>query len=172
MPVLGAKSNLPSLFERIKMTIEIPGKSTLELTRLLLDMNGTLSLDGKIPAGVREQLKRLADFFSIYLLTADTFGTARREAADLPLEFTKVGQQGYLDKLAFLRTLGTTATVAIGNGYNDHLMLKEAALGIAVLGPEGAHPLSLASADIVVTSIEQALDLLLHPKRIAATLRT
>jgi soluble P-type ATPase len=121
---------------------------------------------------VRERLVALAKDFSIYLLTADTFGTAAREAEGLPLRFTKVGEQGYLDKLTFLRQLGKETTVAIGNGYNDHLMLKEAALGVAVLGPEGAHPLSLAHADIVVTSIEVALDLLLNPKRIAATLRT
>ncbi len=154
------------------MKIEIPGKRALNVTHLLLDMNGTLSLDGKIPPSVRERLTVLADDFSIYLLTADTFGTARQEAQDLPVSFTKVGEQGYLDKLEFLRKLGKETTVAIGNGYNDHLMLKEAALGIAVLGPEGAHPLTLANADIVVASIETGLDLLLHPKRIAATLRT
>ncbi len=153
------------------MTIEIPGKPTLELTNLVLDMNGTLSLDGNIPQSVRDRLMALAPIFKIYLLTADTFGTAKREASDLPLEFVKVGQEGYLDKLAFIRESGRNQTAAIGNGFNDHLMLKEAALGIAVLGTEGAHPLALLNADIVTFCIEDALDLLLHPKRIAATLR-
>jgi soluble P-type ATPase len=36
-----------------------------------------------------------------------------------------------------LESLDPTKTVAIGNGNNDHLILKEAALGIAVLGDEG-----------------------------------
>ncbi len=154
------------------MKIEIPGKPTLELTHLVLDMNGTLSLDGNIPQSVRGRLTALAPAFKIYLLTADTFGTAKREASDLPLKFVKVGQDGYLDKLAFIRKLGRNQTAAIGNGFNDHLMLKEAVLGIAVLGPEGAHPLTLLNADIVVSRFEDGLDLLLYPKRIAATLRT
>ncbi|NOY76883.1 MAG: ATPase P [Calditrichaeota bacterium] len=154
------------------MTIAIPGKPTLELTHLVLDMNGTLSLDGEIPGSVRERLVALAPLFKIHLLTADTFGTARREASDLPLSFVKVSQEGYLDKLVFVRELGRNQTVAIGNGFNDHLMLKEAALGIVVLGPEGTHPLALLNADIIASRIEDALDLLLHPKRITATLRT
>jgi len=154
------------------MTVEIPGKPTLKLTNLVLDMNGTLSLDGKIPHSVRDRLTALAPTFKIYLLTADTFGTARREASDLPLKFVKVGQDGYLDKLAFIRELGRNQTAAIGNGFNDHLMLKEAALGIGVIGPEGAHPFALLNADVVVSRVEDGLDLLLHPKRIAATLRT
>jgi len=61
--------------------------------------------------------------------------------------------------------------VAIGNGANDAAMLQEAALGIAVLGPEGLAAEALLAADVVVASIEDALDLLLRPHRLVATLR-
>jgi soluble P-type ATPase len=50
-------------------------------------------------------------------------------------------------------------------------MLGEAALGIAVVGPEGAASASLAAADVVCGSILVALDLLLEPRALAATLR-
>ena len=50
-------------------------------------------------------------------------------------------------------------------------MLQEAALGIAVLGPEGLAAEALLAADVVVASIEDALDLLLRPHRLVATLR-
>jgi soluble P-type ATPase len=49
-------------------------------------------------------------------------------------------------------------------------MLREAALGVAVLGPEGLAVRALAAADVVVASID-ALVLLRSPKRLIATLR-
>jgi soluble P-type ATPase len=61
--------------------------------------------------------------------------------------------------------------VAIGNGRNDRKMLDVAALGIAVCGAEGAAAETLQAGDIVVGRIVDALDLLLHPKRLMATLR-
>ncbi len=64
-----------------------------------------------------------------------------------------------------------TRVVAIGNGRNDRMMLDAAALGIAVCGAEGAAAETLEAADIVVGRIVDALDLLLHPKRLVATLR-
>jgi soluble P-type ATPase len=61
--------------------------------------------------------------------------------------------------------------VAIGNGANDALMLEHAALGILVMGGEGAAVEALLRARVVVTDICEALDLLLFPKRLIATLR-
>jgi soluble P-type ATPase len=62
--------------------------------------------------------------------------------------------------------------VAIGNGRNDVNMLAEAALGIAVMGPEGTSSEAVRAADVVVMSINEALDVLLHPERLKATLRS
>jgi soluble P-type ATPase len=59
----------------------------------------------------------------------------------------------------------------MGNGNNDELILKEAALGIAILGDEGISVTALKQADIMVKNISDALDLLLKPKRLMATLR-
>lgn len=51
------------------------------------------------------------------------------------------------------------------------MMLHEAALGLVVIQAEGAAQIAVAAADIVSKSIEDALDLLLRPKRLIATLR-
>lgn len=51
-------------------------------------------------------------------------------------------------------------------------MLREAALGIAVVGREGAACAAVRAAEIVVTRIQDALDLFLMPTRLIATLRT
>jgi len=71
----------------------------------------------------------------------------------------------------YLAQLSKEHTAAIGNGYNDIYMLDEAALGIAVIGSEGCSVRALEKADIVTNAINDALDLLLNPKRIVATLR-
>jgi len=45
-------------------------------------------------------------------------------------------------------------------------------LGIAVLQTEGAAVAAFIAADILAPGIADALDLLLHPLRLAATLRS
>ena len=74
-------------------------------------------------------------------------------------------------KRAYVARLGADRVVAIGNGRNDRMMLAAASLGIAVVQGEGAAAETLASADVVAPGIVDALDLLLFPKRLVATLR-
>jgi soluble P-type ATPase len=50
-------------------------------------------------------------------------------------------------------------------------MLETAALGISVLGEEGLATSALVASDLTVPHINAALDLLLDPVRIVATLR-
>jgi soluble P-type ATPase len=71
-----------------------------------------------------------------------------------------------------VRRLGAARTACIGNGRNDELMLKTAALGIAVLQREGAASVTLAAADLIVPTITEALDLLAKPLRLVASLRS
>jgi soluble P-type ATPase len=59
----------------------------------------------------------------------------------------------------------------VGDGANDELVLAAAALGIVVIGPEGASARALMVADVVCASVLDALDLLLSPMALAATLR-
>lgn len=46
----------------------------------------------------------------------------------------------------------------------EHLMLDDAALAIAVIGPEGLSSSALAMADVLARSITDALDPLLDPR--------
>ncbi len=153
--------------------LSIPGRDmTLQLNNLLLDINGTLTTDGVLIEGVREKLELLKKDLGMYLLTADTLGNAASVAEELDIEIFKVsGDEGGQDKLDFLNTLGAENTVAIGNGYNDTLMLEHAALAIAVIGEEGCSVHALKKADIVVKDINAALSLLLNPLRIIASQR-
>jgi len=155
------------------INLSMPGRDTpLELHNLLLDMNGTLTTDGVLITGVKEKLELLKKHLNMYLLTADTHGNGVSVAEELNIEIFKVsGVEGGQDKLDFLNTLRAENTVAIGNGYNDTLMLEQAALAVAVIGEEGCSVHALKRADIVVKDINDALSLLLNPLRIIASLR-
>jgi len=152
--------------------IDIPGWGNMDIENIVLDLNGTIATDGKIPFEIKEKIKSFSEKVKIYVLTADTQGTASVEISDMEVELVKVSEKDSAEvKLRVLESLDPTSTVAIGNGNNDQLILKEAALGIAVLGDEGISVSAMRNADIVVKNISDALDLFLKPKRLIATLR-
>lgn len=154
------------------MKINIPGYRELTLTCLVLDYNGTIALDGAIPQEVKDAIVRLSSQLEIFVLTADTHGTAKAMCQGLPLTImTFPGDSAMAEKQRIVRTLGKDRCVSIGNGRNDCLMCQESALSIAVVGTEGAYSGLLSSADLCTTSILDALSLLEHPKRLIATLR-
>jgi len=152
--------------------IDIPGFNTLEIENLVFDFNGTLAVDGELIPGVEALLMEHADQFTIYIVTADTFGKAAEQVKNTrcKLEILPAGNQAKA-KQHLIQQLGNDRCIAVGNGRNDHLMLGEAAIGIAVVQAEGASAKTLQSADIVCNSILDALQLLKSPKRLIATLR-
>jgi len=155
------------------LSLDIPGRGALEIRHLVLDVNGTIAEDGHIRPGVKERLTRLRRQLEIVMVTADTHG--RQAALDNELELVATrlepGKPETPQKAALVRQLGAASTIAIGNGANDSEMLKEAAFGIAVLESEGTSLLAVQAADILSRSVTEALDLLLHPRRLVATLR-
>jgi soluble P-type ATPase len=154
------------------ISISIPGWGDMEIENIVLDLNGTIATDGKIPSEVKEKINTLSDKAKIYILTADTQGTASEESSDMAVELLKLSEEDSTEvKWKVLESLDPTRTVAIGNGSNDRLILKEAAIGIAVLGDEGVSSQAIKHADILVRSISDALDLFLKPRRLIATLR-
>jgi P-type E1-E2 ATPase len=152
--------------------IVIPGREPLALAYLVLDVNGTLALDGQLLPGVAAQLGELRNQIAIRLLSADTYGTLAAVAMDLQVPMQRLEPEDQAaQKAAVVETLGAGQVVAIGNGANDMGMLRRAALGMAVLGPEALARDCLMAADVIVPSITVGLDLLLYPRRLAATLR-
>jgi P-type E1-E2 ATPase len=155
--------------DRPFVDIVVPGRETIRLKHVVLDFTGTLARHGQLDPQIRERLRKLTTMLQVTVATADSFGTARESLAGLPLE-VRVIQTG-ADKARIVKELGAGNVVAIGNGCNDVAMMELAALGIAVIGAEGATGALLRVADIVVRSIDDAFGLLENPLRIAATLR-
>ena len=154
------------------LTLDVPGWATLELAHLVLDVNGTIALDGMLIAGVGDRLVGLQRQVAVHLVSADTRGRLDAIAAELGLQARRLtlGLEAE-QKARFVQDLGAAQVVAVGNGANDVAMLRAAALGIAVLGPEGMAAAALTAADVLVASIHDALDLLTQPRRLVATLR-
>ena len=156
----------------VMIEIVIPGGATLKIEHLVLDYNGTLALDGELIKGVLERLKLLAGSVQLHVLTADTYGTVREKVDSIHCLVHVIGE-GEQDKLKaeYLNSLVADSTMAIGNGRNDALMLSQAALGVSVMQDEGMSPMAMTSSDICCKNINDALELLLKPSRIKATLR-
>jgi P-type E1-E2 ATPase len=154
------------------LTLDVPGWTTLQLAHLVLDVNGTVALDGMLIAGVGDRLVGLQRQLAVHLVSADTQGRLDAIAAELGLRAQRLtlGLEAE-QKAQLVHSLGAAQVVAVGNGANDVAMLRAAALGIAVLGPEGMASGTLAAADVLAASIHDALDLLTQPRRLIATLR-
>jgi len=104
-------------------------------------------------------------------VSADTQGTLTGLVLQLDIQAKRLDSgEECKQKAEFVPGLGADRVVAIGNGANDEEMLRHAALGIAVLGVEGMAAKCLNAADIIVPGMA-ALDLLIYPKRLLATLR-
>jgi soluble P-type ATPase len=111
----------------------------------------------------------LAEDLTISVLTADTFGTARRQLRGLPVEVRLIRDGA--EKAGVVASMDPEGVIAIGNGRNDVAMMGVAGLSIAPLGPEGAASELLSASDVVVRDINDALDLIRNPLRLRATLR-
>lgn len=150
----------------------IPGVGEYTLEHLVMDVNGTLAVDGQLIEGVASRIASLRERLSIHLLTADTHG--KQGIIDQQLDLTAVRIQPgeeVLQKAEYIRRLGAERVVAIGQGANDAKMLAVARLGICVMSVEGVAKETLLAADLVAPTILSALELLEQPMRIVASLR-
>lgn len=152
------------------LEVAIPGRERpLRIEHVVFDFNGTLAVEGRLVRGVASRLEALAAVAHVVVMTADTFGTVRRALARLPLTVHVVATGE--EKRRFVESLGGERVAAIGNGTNDVPMLGAAALGIVVIGEEGTSAEAVRTATVVARDINVAIDLLLRPTRLVATLR-
>ncbi len=171
--------------------IKIPGfwEGTTRIKAVFSDYTGTLSLEGELIKRVKQRLRKLAEMVHIYVVTSDTRGTAERELrAVLGPEHLTIENKlnnakphddqklEYLDRVLREKNLEKQEVVVFGNGRNDGKWLEAVknapGLAIAVDVGEGCAIEAMTSATIFVSGINNALDLLLDPKRSVATLRT
>ena len=152
--------------------IAVPGRGHYSIENLVLDLNGTIALDGKIIGGVKERLITLSKDLTIIVVTADTNKNANKLLKGLPVTVCTIEESREREQKARLvREKGEEVTVCVGNGSNDVSMLRESVIGICIVGREGASSEAMMAADLVVPSINDALELFLKPHRMKASLR-
>jgi len=151
---------------------EIPGEGSRVIEHVIFDVNGTLALDGIILPGVKDLLKTLNDQVKIHLLTADTHEKQHEIDQQLGLTAIRVNKGNEAQQKAeYLIHLGRDQSAAIGQGANDSLMLKEAVIGICLLSQVGTSLDTMLAADIIVPDVIAAINLILNPTRLIASLR-
>lgn len=152
------------------MIYEIPGRKQLELESIILDLNGTLQVGGVVPDGVKERLETVQERgFRAIFFTGNTRNDAVDIAAELGIEW-KLAKTAE-DKRDLALDLNPETCVAIGNGLIDLELMKVVKLGIVTLQGEGVHVQTLLESDIVIPTINDALDLFIDDERLFATLR-
>ena len=152
--------------------IDIPGRETLEISFVVLDYNGTVARDGILLPAAAERIRALTALVPVYILTADTYGTVEAQCRDLGAAVRTFPRAGAARcKREIVECLGG-GVFAVGNGFNDIEMFDAAAMSVAVMEREGVCAALLPHADVFVAAPEDALDLLLKPDRLRATLRT
>ena len=149
--------------------IDIPQRGIIELHHAVFDVNGTLAVDGIPIPGVVDRLQVLAEHLALHALTAGTHGNIVQleRTLGLPLHMISTGEE----KLHFVEQLGPAGVIAFGNGRNDVAMLRVAAIGVAILAGEGVAIEALHAADVLAPGPLDAINLVLKPKRLIATLR-
>jgi len=111
----------------------------------------------------------------LHIVTADSFDTAERELAGIAIPYKLRTARHDIEKADYLSQFDLRHVAAFGNGNNDRLMLKAVkegdGLAIAVDNGEGCAMDAMRNADVFVVGAANALDLLLDPVRLKATLR-
>lgn len=152
------------------MKYNIPGRDEIEIKTIILDLNGTLSVAGIVPNGVKERLEQLKSRgFHVLFFSGNTRNDADDLSASLGIEW-KLTINGD-EKRSLAMELEPETCVSIGNGLIDLELMKVVKLRIVTLQAEGAHVQTMLNSDIVVPTINDALDLLIDEQRLIAGLR-
>ena len=153
----------------------IPNYGKITIKNIIFDINGTIQFKGQISNDLVKKIEELKKVYKIYLVSADTRGNLKELAEKLNVSYIKINpveNSEAEEKNRELIRLGKDVTVAIGNGNNDTLMLKNAILGITILGSEGATIKSILNSEVIVPDPISAINLLLDEKIMIGTLRS
>ena len=152
------------------LALNIPGRGQFNINHLVLDFNGTIAFNGELIPGVAERIKLLCKEMEIHVITADTNGSVSGECSGLPVIVHVLQSNDHTaEKGKFVSELD--GVICMGNGANDEAMFEAADIAIAITGREGCATSTILKSDLIIDDINDALDLLLNPKRLIATMR-
>ena len=155
--------------------LDIPGFGRRHITAVVSDYTGTCSEGGTVRPDVKKRLRRLAKLVDLHILTADTFGTAERQLGGVTTPHFLSSRRQDEEKRNYVSGFDLREVAALGNGNNDRRLLaavkKGGGLSIAIDNGEGCAIDALRNAHLFIAGAANALELLLDPRRLKATLR-
>jgi soluble P-type ATPase len=165
-----------SAMQKPGIAIDIPGFGKRQIRTIISDYTGTLSRRGKLSPGVKSRLLRLQKLVDVKIVTADTYGMAAHQLKRIAApHFLKRASGQDKEKRDFAKQFDLLHVAAFGNGNNDRLLLRAVksagGLAIAVDNGEGVALDALLAVHIFISGAANALDLLLNPNALKATLR-
>ncbi len=153
------------------ITIDRPGKEPLEIEYILIDFEGTLASDRRVHPKAKDKINLLSKRTSVLIFSKGEREVVEEVLRKVNAEIVYLSEgESSARKLERLMRSGERRAVAIGNGAADASLLEKAGMGICVVGKEGASGEVLRNADLVFTTVLDALDFLLKPLRQKATL--
>ena len=153
------------------MLIKGPNKEIINIENIILDLNGTLAVNGQVSEKAKQlvvELKQLG--YKLVLISGDIRGNAKNVAEELDLDLY-LGTNSS-EKAKQMQRFDKEKTAAIGNARIDIGTFENAKISIATLQSEGIHSGIINYVDLIVPSIEDALNLFIDVKSLEATLRT
>jgi soluble P-type ATPase len=156
---------------RPMIALDVRGFGKRSIEHVVMSFEGALSSEGKLVPEIAERLMKLSICSRLHIVCSDFSPEVESELRSVDSDILRLapGAQD-AQKVELVRKLGPMKVAAVGCGRSDALMLREATLGIAVIGRNGAHPESMAAAQVVCSGIQDALDLLLKPRNLMAVL--
>jgi len=152
------------------MFFNIPQGENFEINTIVLDLNGTLTVNGILSEETKKlilQLKNLG--YRIVLISGDIRGNAKIISEELQIELF-LGKTS-TEKALQMKNFNKENTAAIGNARIDIGTFANAKFSVATLQAEGIHAKILKYVDIIVPNINDALNLFINKKSLEGTLR-
>jgi soluble P-type ATPase len=152
------------------MIYDVPGVGVIEIDTLVVDSNGTISVKGEIVPGVIERIHQLQSHgVNVVMISSDQRGNARDLALSSGITYYEATNAR--EKEDILISLGSKNVAAIGNARTDIGLFVQSVISIATLQAEGIHKDIIDHVDVIMPSVNDALDFFLDSNTFIATMK-
>ncbi len=154
----------------MSLIYRVPGVGRIEIDTLVVDSNGTLTVRGEIVPGVIERIHQLQSLgVNVVMISSDQRGKARELSDSTGITYYEANNSR--EKEDILLSLGSRNVAAIGNARIDIGLFVQSVVSIATLQGEGIHKDVIDHVDVIVPSINDALDFFLDENTFIATMK-
>ncbi|MFA9370279.1 MAG: hypothetical protein ACERIH_01045 [Labilibaculum antarcticum] len=154
----------------MSLKYKVPGVGTIEIDTLIVDSDGTLTVRGEIVSGVIERIQRIQSFgVNVVMISSDQRGNARGLADFCGITYYEANNSR--EKEDILLSLGSRNVASIGNARIDIGLFVQSVVSVATLQGEGIHKDVIDHVDIIVPSVNDALEFFMDENTFIATMK-